>query len=340
MSFVLPEWAYAYGRPLARAVLRQTASDFIVDEVLGFEPDGEGDHAMLNIRKRGENTEFVARQLARLASVRPVAIGYAGLKDRQAVTSQWFTVDLSGHQEPDWSTLNSAGCELLTVTRQRRKLKRGALQGNHFIITLRNIVGEHAELNSRLESIQQQGVPNYFGEQRFGRNNIDNALRLFRKELKPRRYQRSLYLSAARSFLFNQLLAERVCQHCWNTAVDGDVMMLDGSHSHFAITAVDDDIRQRCASADIHPAGPLWGLEDARAIKTTARAAELEQQALQMDDEFKQGLERAGMKIQRRALRLMPSNFIWAFEDTSLRLEFFLPSGSYATALLRELVNY
>lgn len=337
MNSDLPAWEHALGRPSVRAVVRQRPDDFVVDEVLGFEPDGEGDHAMLLIRKRGQNTEFVARQLARLADVRPVAVGYAGLKDRQAVTSQWFTVDIAGRREPDWSSLDSADLDVLRVTRQRRKLKRGSHHGNRFIITLRDIDGDVVELEKRLQAVRDTGVPNYFGEQRFGHDNIAAALSMFRNGIRPRRQQRSLYLSAARSLLFNNVLAERIRRHCWQTAVDGDVMVLDGSRSHFAISSVDDEIRQRCLSGDIHPGGPLWGRDGVSAIGT---AAEIEQQALQHDTDFCRGLERAGLAMQRRPLRLLPRDLGWDVGGTNLTLEFSLPAGAYATAVLRELVSY
>lgn len=336
MSFEIPEWCYARGRPQASAVMRRSPEDFVVAEILGFDPDGDGEHAMLRIRKRGENSEHVARRLARLAAVRPVAVGYAGMKDRHAVTTQWFTVHLAGRPEPDWSELESDTIEVAEVTRHRKKLRRGALQGNHFVIILRDVSGDGGELASRLEQVRAQGVPNYFGGQRFGHDNIDRALAMLRGEFRPRRHQRGLYLSAARALLFNVLLSARVGQGSWDRPLAGDVMMLDGTHSIFAISEVDDEIAARCRRHDIHPTGPLPGCGGRQ---PQSEALAIEQAALQPWEELRAGLEQARVEAGRRALRALPQEFTWHFQDSALHLSFFLPAGSYATALLRELVT-
>ncbi len=315
--------------------MRQSPEDFVVEEVLGFDPDGDGEHAMLRIQKRGENTEYIARQLARLADVKQVDVGYAGLKDRHAVTIQWFTVNLSGKPEPDWSELESENIRILDITRHRRKLKRGALKGNRFVITLRDVQGDREEIAARLELIKDQGVPNYFGEQRFGRDNIDKALAMFRGDVRPKRHQRGIYLSAARSLLFNAVLSERVRSGLWNKPVDGDVMMLDGSNSVFTIDDVDNELIGRCRRFDVHPAGPLPGRGGKQA---EGKASAIEKKALEVYQEPGEGIAKAGVDATRRAMRVTVNDLAWSLEKDRLKLEFGLPSGSYATSMIRELV--
>ncbi len=333
-------YSYVLGAPLATATLRAIPEDFEVHEVLGFEPDGVGDHALLLLQKRNTNTEWLARQLAKFAGVKPVDVGYGGLKDRHAVTSQWFSVNLSGKSEPDWAQLASAEMRVLQVTRNRRKLKRGAHHGNRFVITLRDVSGEIGALEARLLAIRAHGVPNYFGEQRFGidANNLAQARAMFVGELQVKdRHQRGLYLSAARSLLFNAVLSRRVAEQSWNTALSGDVLMLEGTHSFFAAAAIDATLVQRLHSGDLHPTAPLWGRGESAARLDARR---VEDQVLTEYATLRDGLEHAGLEQERRALRLLVQNLVWqCYPDRTVRLEFMLPSGTYATTVLRELVT-
>ena len=332
--------AYAYGKPECTGLIRQRPEDFIVDEISAIAPDGEGEHVLLKIRKRNANTEWLAKQLARLASVAAKDVSYAGLKDRQALTTQWFSVRLAGKAEPDWRELNGDEFEVLEVHRHQRKLRRGALKGNHFELHIRELASDPRTLESRLEKIKAQGVPNYFGEQRFGIDgaNLEKAQAMFEGRRIKSRHQRSLYLSAARSQLFNQLLSQRVTQQSWDQAIAGDVMLLAGSNSFFSIDDVDEDIRQRVESFDIHPGGILWGRGR---VETRAGAAEMEAQLAEQFPLFCEGLKKAGLKAARRALRVRPENMTWTYqpEREQLALNFDLPPGSYATVVLRELVN-
>ena len=333
-------YSYVLGAPLATATLRTTPEDFEVHEVLGFEPDGVGDHALLLIQKRNTNTEWLARNLAKFAGVKQVDVGYGGLKDRNAVTSQWFSVNLSGKTEPDWSQLESADTRVLRATRNRRKLKRGAHHGNRFVITLRDVNGEASELEARLQAIHAHGVPNYFGAQRFGidANNIEQARAMFAGENKVNdRHQRGLYLSAARSLLFNAVLSRRVTDHTWSTALPGDALMLEGTHSFFVAEVIDATLMQRLAFGDVHPTGPLWGRGE---LASRLDARHVEDQVLTEYAAFRIGLEQAGLDQERRALRLLVQNLTWQFNvDNTVRLDFMLPSGAYATTVLRELVT-
>ena len=335
-SFDLP---YAYGGPPVSGVIRQDVEDFQVDEQLGFAPANSGDHMLLQVRKRGLNTPDVARLIARRAGVPLRDIGYAGLKDKHAVTSQWFSVPLPGKPDPEWSTLNSEQLKVLAAHRHQRKLRRGALTGNRFSIVVREMRGDVTALGERVARITAQGVPNYFGEQRFGQDNVARARRMLAGELQVRdRFKRGIYLSALRSHLFNAVLARRVAEGTWCTALAGEVMMLAGSRSFFVAETLDETLRRRLAEHDIHPSGPLWGRGESPA-RGAARG--LEDAVLADYTEDCQALLRAGLEMERRVLRLWPRALEWARrEDDSLLLTFELPAGCYATVVLRELVQY
>jgi tRNA pseudouridine13 synthase len=330
---------YAHGAPPAKGQIKTRPEDFIVEEVLGFEPSGSGEHAFLRIQKRGENTDYLARQIAKFASVPRPAVSYAGLKDRHGVTVQWFSVHLPGKVGPDWAGLNSDTVTVLETTRNDRKLKRGALKGNRFRLVIRNLQGDPAELDTRLAEIAAEGIPNYFGPQRFGRDggNLDSALALFRGEFTPRdRQLRGIYLSAARSLLFNAVLARRVEAGTWNQAIPGDVFMFPDSHSFFSAD-LDERTLQRLTDRSIHPSGPLWGKGDSPAQDQALR---LERAVAEQHREFAAGLEAEGMEIARRPLRLMANELRWSVANEVLELSFDLPAGAYATTVLRELVDF
>ncbi len=339
-----PEWTplaelpHAFGAPPLSGHLRTTTADFQVDEVLGFEPDGEGEHALLLVRKIGLNTDELARQLARHAGLRPRDVGYCGLKDRNAVTSQWFSLGLAGRQEPDWTALNSERIQVLEVHRHRRKLRRGTARGNRFRIGVADVVGEREAAEECLATLRKQGAPNYFGEQRFGRDygNLERAEQLFQGTLKRvNPHLRGLYLSAARSQIFNELLARRVRAGSWNRVLAGDLMQLEGSRSWFPVVEPDAAIEQRVGEGDIHPTGPLWG----RGVVPSSGAVAAEEQELaEHFTPWCRGLERFGLKQERRALRMPLHELEWAWGDASLEVEFRLPSGCFATSVLRELV--
>ncbi len=320
--------------------MRNTPEDFQVDEVLGYEPDGEGQHALLHIRKRNTNTDWLARQLAEFVAVEPKEVGYAGLKDRHAVTTQYFTINLSGRAEPDWSQLNCEEIEILSVSRHGRKLQRGGLRANQFVITIRDLDGDCAGLDERLQRIESEGVPNYFGEQRFGRdgNNLLMAEKLFRAQCEERdRHKRGLYLSAARSWLFNRVLSQRVAAGSWLQALPGEALIQPSSRSALSLRVISDEIRERIEKGFLQPSAPLWGRGNTTAL---GEAAQLEMDALADEALFMQGLAQAGLEQERRALRLLPENLSWQHLDgAALQLCFTLPAGSYATALLRELLR-
>jgi len=306
------DFPYALGEPKTLADFRTQPEDFMVDEDLGFEPSGEGEHLLLQIRKRGQNTVWVAEQLARQFSIRIMDVGFCGMKDRHAVTTQWFSLYLptlaNDQIDNAIATLRREldGVEILGVYRHARKLRRGQHRANHFQITLRRLqVSE--DLSRRLHCIQTQGVPNYFGEQRFGRHssNLHWARRWFEQgEVVKNRTRKNMAKSAARAYLFNCVLGDRVARGDW------------------------------CQSEGDWCTGPLWGRGRLRVENSLA---ERELAILEPWHQWLDALEHVGLQQDRRDLVLRPEHFEWLLSETELVLRFSLPPGTFATAVLREL---
>ena len=334
------------------ASIRTSPADFEVEEQLGFELEGQGEHLWLWIEKEGVNTAWVAENLARFAACSPREVGVSGLKDRHAIARQWFSVPvkkLDLQRLEKGMVLGDTGqagrITLLSWALHSRKLRRGTHRANRFKIRVRDIHSDRSLLEARLHRIATTGVPNYFGEQRFGHNgeNVNRCLALAgeagngdkRKGKKLSRNKRSLYLSAGRSWLFNQVLSQRVQQRTWNQALPGDLMQLSGSRSHFLAETVDAEIHNRVNQMDIHPTGPLWGRDKPA---TRGAVAEEEQAVAGQWSELVAILEREGLKQERRSLRLEIEQLEWQFLDTDLELRFDLVAGGFATALLRELL--
>jgi tRNA pseudouridine13 synthase len=330
----------AWGQALGRGRIRVQPEDFQVAEVLFIEPCGEGEHCWVHVRKRNSNTQWIARQLARFAEVSPSAVSYAGLKDRRAVAEQWFSIHMPGRADPDWGLFASEEFEVLNAARHRRKLKKGALQGNRFCLQIDAECAVADGIDQRLRQIAAAGFPNYFGPQRFGHNgaNLAAAEKMFaHPRARLPRLKRGLYLSTVRSALFNQVLAARVIQGCWNTLMAGDVLQLEGKSACFLAEADDQTIDQRLAALQVHPTGPLCGEGDAMVRE---RAAQYEAEQLRPYQEWINGLRRFRVAAARRALRVVPSELRWRQGvDGRWQLEFFLPAGSYATSLLREVFD-
>jgi tRNA pseudouridine13 synthase len=329
---------WAYGAPPLKARLRSTPEDFLVEEILGYDAEGAGEHALLWVEKRGANTDWVARELAKFAGVSQVAVGYAGMKDRHAVTRQTFSVQLAGKPDPDWSAFPHAEVKVLAATRHSRKLKRGALRGNRFVLVLREVQGDHKAAEQVLTQIAARGVPNYYGEQRFGREggNVAQARTMFAGR-RVERDKRSFLLSAARSHIFNNVLAARVERDAWDKPLDGEIWSLAGSRSWFGPEPFTEVLAERLARADIHPSGPLWGQGEP---PTQGEVGALEREIGTTNTDLAAGLTAARMDQERRPLRLMPTNLKWRWlEDDALELSFELPAGAYATVVVRELAN-
>lgn len=332
------ELPHAFGPPPLRGRLRSTPEDFFVEEILGYEADGAGEHAFLLVEKRGTNTEWAARELAKFAGIQPMNVGYAGMKDRHAVTRQVFTLHLPGKADPDWSAFPGDEVKIISSARHSRKIKRGALRGNRFVIVLREVEGDREVAEARLAAMAARGVPNYFGEQRFGLggNNVQQAKAMFGGR-RVDRDKRSILLSAARSHIFNGVLAERVTAGAWDAPMDGEIWSLDGSRSWFGPEPFNDTLAERLGRFDIHPSGPLWGSGETPAADA---AGELERAVAARDEDLAVGLAGARMDHERRALRLMPRDLTWRWlEDGALEVSFGLPAGAYATTVLREVAE-
>lgn len=359
--------------PLKRAHYKADATDFVVNEILPLEFTGEGEHLWLHIQKSGMNTAYLAKLLSEWAEIPLRDVGYSGLKDRHALTTQWFSLRIPKKQLPasEFAPIDIGENESITILAQHwhnKKLNRGTHKSNEFIITLRHvqfedlgtempeqILSAQQRVEQHLENISKNGVPNYFGPQRFGRNgnNVREALALFARpprEARPQpkkskrkrepREQNTMELSAARSLIFNEILAARVDDGSWNQGLAGEVFNLAGSGSIFTSEAVDDTLRARLASGDIHPTGVLWGMDN---DKVSLTAAAIENDTVQNNPLLAQlamGLEKRDIKAQRRALRLPIEALSWTWDDEeTLVLSFTLTTGSFATSVLASLVQ-
>jgi tRNA pseudouridine13 synthase len=330
----------AHGAPLPPAELKATPEDFHVEERLSFEPSGTGPHWLLRVEKRGANTRWVAAQIARLAGVPGGEVGYAGLKDRHAVAVQWFSVPKLASTSDFWSQVRTSEFKVLEVGANSRKLKIGALRGNRFRIRLRNVAWSREQLDLKLDALRAHGVPNYFGAQRFGRDgfNLDRVADWVQSGAAPRgRAERSFALSAARSLLFNAVLARRVESGDWSQLGPGDLANLDGSGSHFVVGAVDDELRARLRAFDIHPSGPLWGRGEP---PSHGQALQHEIAVAREFTAVADLLAACGLEQERRALRCAVRELSVEREANTLSLGFALGRGQYATAVLRELCDF
>ncbi len=332
-----PEWARAHGPGLFTASIRAHPSDFVVVESCSIEFSGDGEHDYLWIEKTGANTNWVAECLAKHSGVPVRDVGYAGLKDRHAITRQWFSVRRTA--SADWNVFTAEGVVILERQVHRRKLRRGAHSGNTFRIALRSddIDANLEDIENRIAIIDQCGVPNYFGEQRFGRDggNIALCRQLFAGR-KLSRHKRGIALSATRSLIFNDILDARVKQGSWSTILPGELANLDGSGSIFAVGDVDDELVARCNAHDIHPSGSMWG---AGAPQSTGKVAQLEGEIAHSHAEIVAGLINAKVDASSRPLRLRVHDLHFTVEKDVCWLEFSLRKGGYATTVLREIVT-
>ncbi|SUC10885.1 tRNA pseudouridine synthase D [Pasteurella canis] len=318
------------------ALLKAECADFIVKEYLGYDMAGEGEFVAVKVRKTDCNTLFVGEKLAQFVGISARHMGYAGLKDRKAVTEQWFSLHMPGQPTPDFSRFQCDGVEILAVTRHNRKIRIGSLDGNYFEILLRGVKATD-ELNIRLENVKKSGFPNYFTEQRFGRDgyNLTQALRWAEGEIKVKdRKKRSFYLSAARSEVFNLVVSERIKLQLAQQILPKDILQLQGSHSWFQTTEKDDfaALQVRLENQDILLTAPLIGEQNLSATEIENRLVEQNQVLLKL-------MAQERIKAARRPILMQPQELRWEFVEQGLRLYFYLPAGSYATALIRELVN-
>lgn len=325
------DWAVrpAYTPLLGAATLRATPEDFQVEEVLGFEPSGDGEHLLVQIEKRGLTTQQAAQQLARAAGVRARNVGWAGLKDKAAVTRQ--TLSMPWPIKRGLPELRSdPSMQVLAVTRHHRKLRPGSHRANRFVIRCHTAAPvAPAELQARAVAVRGGGVPNAFGPQRFGRDG-DNVAQFL--ETDPEQRCPGILISAARSLVFNAVLDARIADGTWNTGMAGEWMILDGSNSGFAAETDDAVLASRLTAFDIHPSGPLPGSGE-----TVARGAvaKLETEIFRRHSGVVERLLSREVAADRRALRVgVPDLQFSCPADQVVELAFTLPPGSFATAVV------
>lgn len=368
--------AYVLGEPEVQGVLKDTPEDFLVEEVINYPLTGEGEHLWCWVEKCNQNTDWVAGMLAKWAGCAKRNVGFAGLKDRFAITRQWFSIQLPGKADPNPDSLNIEGVRIIKMQRHNRKLQRGGLAGNRFTLNIKNLqAGDELDVENkqkilesveeRLEFIKKHGMPNYFGTQRFGRggNNLIEAQKLIqaisnsdaalddrdnrkkskrgRRSNRGNRNQQSLYISALRSWMFNELLSERVKQHTWKQIIDGDVVQLEGSSKWFvAEQEMLPELEERACIADVHPTGALFGDGD---LDSQNLAKKIELLIAEKHPDWCAGLADLRIQQARRPLRVMPLELQWSWTDVDgelqLALSFMLPAGSFATMLVRELLE-
>ncbi|WP_310389996.1 tRNA pseudouridine(13) synthase TruD [Roseateles sp.] len=313
----LPQWPNAYPASGASATLKGLNEDFSVTELPLQLPSGAGEHLWLDIEKNGANTAFVANVLAEAAGVQEWDVGYAGLKDRNAITRQWFSIYLPKGETPDLTQLQHPEFKVLSQSRHVKKLRPGDLQGNRFRIVLRDVTGDPELIEVNLKAVASQGVPNYFGAQRFGfeGGNVEQGRAMLAREIRVRHpKKKGIYLSAVRSFVFNEVLGLRIQQGLWGKTLPGDVMDEAG-----------------------RPTGPLWGRGR---VVTTDQAQALENGVAERHATLCDGMEYAGLDQQRRALVARPVDMSWEWPQTDqLLLTFSLSAGSYATSVLNEILR-
>jgi tRNA pseudouridine13 synthase len=294
----------AWGAELAQGVIKQRSEDFYVEELLVPDLSDVGEHVWLWIEKIGQNTEYVAEKIAAFARVKPMDVGFSGLKDRWAQTRQWFSVYLGNKVEPDWSQMVLEGVTLLAHGRHQKKLRRGEHRANRFSIRVHEF--RQTEATERvLQKIKAEGFPNYFGPQRFGLNgaNLTRGEKFFNGEIKASRSQRAFYLSAARSYLFNLNLADAIERNVWLNDETG---------------------------------GPLYGDESPGVVELSER----ERSVLASYPVFAAAIHKNRLKLERRPYVIVPQDLTWTFGIDELQLTFTLPSGCFATSLLAELVAF
>ena len=329
-----------HGDPIGSARFKSQCEDFRVDELLGFKPSGEGEHCLLWIEKRERNTNDVASDLAAKLGIRRRLVSHCGLKDKHALTRQWFSIHLPGQESPATEDLNIEGVRVLKVTRNLRKLQRGAHDGNRFIIRLRECNFSQEAAQHRWQELSDRGVPNYFGPQRFGRDgaNVQQAIKMMSGELNVRdRPLRGILISAARSSLFNVCVAHRVLAENWDTVLQGEVFGFANNRSLVLPDNLHGDESQRVASGSLELTAPLWGLGE---LQSEGEVRAIESQAIANHSIVTTGLAQFNLQQERRVMRLRParSQLTWESE-TQLVMEFDLPKGTYATAVLRELAD-
>lgn len=352
LNLQVDPWRYLHDGPLFTATIKQKLSDFTVYETLSFEPSNSGEHTLLHIEKTGLNTAFVAEALAKYGQLPLRSVSYAGRKDKYATTSQWFGIYHGSSTKPDWSGFTMDGVRILNITQNERKLRTGAIKANRFEIVLRNIdnLNEQALL-ARIDAIREHGVPNYFGNQRFGElikadgsvqlgGNLSLAEKLVNGEDIRNRNKKSMAISALRSWLFNHFVSNRITHLAYQELLNGDALSLSGSNSFFIHDQEDQSLlsttKKRLSEGDVLITAPLWGEGE---LNSKFDAHIFEQKTADEHAQVCNALASLKLSQQRRPILLFVEDFTAQISDNSAVLSFSLPSGCFATSVLREIAN-
>ena len=329
----------------AQGIIRSHAADFIVIEHHDMSFTETGEHMWFKVEKTNSNTAWVATQLASACKVPARQVGFAGLKDRHAITQQWFSVQLP--KVSDLQTIKNKLPEEIQILEHhwhQSKIKTGQLKHNEFKLVVRNVQGDIAAIEDNIKQVMSNGVPNYFGPQRFGHdlNNIQQAKDWFTGKIKVNNKKlRGILISTARSHIFNLIVAHRITNNTWQHVMVGDILQLNQNHSWFpAQDASPDELTARLAVFDIHITAALWGEDE---VQSSEQCAVLENSIALTQPEYQAGFITHRVKQDRRAIRIVPTEFNhhWNQNDsnTELQLSFKLPPGAYATSVMREIIQ-
>ncbi|MBR7888630.1 tRNA pseudouridine(13) synthase TruD [Marinomonas sp. A79] len=349
------QWRYAWSKPTVTADLKTHVQDFYVEEQLGFEPDDKGEFCFVFIEKEGVNTDFLAKRLAQLAGIAANKVTYSGVKDRHACTRQWFCLHVLNKQ-PNLSSIQEAfrapeSVRVIAQLRHSKKLRTGTHLANRFVIRLRSVEGDLEELEARLQLIKQAGVPNYYGPQRFGinGNNLHNGKELVLNGRQSRRKlskTESFWLSAIRSWCFNEALSDQVENGMWMRLCDGDIAQFQSHDEQFRVKEVGALMHRKVLQGEISPVLPM--VSEGWEAGTGAQREAAIKSSLAQSTDLIEGLLTFDLSRDSRLARLVPMNMAWELlsnktdstNNTQLIVEFSLPKGCFATSLLREMVDF
>lgn len=330
---------YPYGNAICEAYWKAEPQDFQVNENLDLEFTGSGEFLWIYVLKKNINTESLAKEIAKAARISSDKISWSGLKDKKSWAKQWFCLHIGGlvDREKWLEILNRTQQEswlILEGHAHQKKLRIGTHQSNTFDLKIEIPEGvSHQEaIEARLKQISTLGFPNYFGYQRFGKNysNLNNAQKLFDGQQIKNKHIRGLVLSAARSWLFNLQVHERIQQQSFDKIISGDVFQFQNSGALF--TEENEETQTQFDQLQIHPTAVLMGLgKNLSSDKSYA----LEQKIEDLFPLWVRRLKDFKIGQERRSIRVLPQKMSWeCLSPTHLRLKFELPKGSFASELL------
>ena len=320
--------------------LKETVSDFVVEEIPLYLPSGKGQHIYLLLKREGKSTKEVVEDLISLFDIKETDLGVAGLKDKHAITTQWFSLSLGiNFTTVKAEELIKEKLEYLTileVSRHTNKLKTSHLIGNKFEITLRNCIeGAYRNALSIKTTLEEKGVPNYYGKQRFGSkgtNHIVGKEVLLKTKKLKKHWMKKLMLSAYQSHLFNTWLANRINDNYFSSLIEGDLLQGVDQQRPFPFSN-ERDHELEFKEQKISYTGPMFGNK----VSTPTGDALLREIKLLNDEEITlEDFKAAKLPGARRIAHIFIKDLEISEKESSLVFSFSLPKGSYATSLIRE----